>query len=152
MIDDWLDLAEHLARLEPGWPKQASLRRSVATAYYALFHALADMCVDVTVRRNKPWNVIKHVYRSLDHGTARKYFERPATQRELGTSVAKIGSVFILLQEARHRADYDPEPLPYGRREILDFCAQARLAVETIRSLPGETKLVMGVSLIMKAR
>jgi uncharacterized protein (UPF0332 family) len=38
--DDLLELAQHLANLEPTNPRQACLRRSVSTAYYALFHLL----------------------------------------------------------------------------------------------------------------
>src|SRR5258707_15869679 len=38
--DDLLEQAQHLARREPKRPKQASLRRAISTAYYALFHLL----------------------------------------------------------------------------------------------------------------
>jgi hypothetical protein len=38
--NDLLEQARHLANREPKRPKQASLRRAVSTAYYALFHLL----------------------------------------------------------------------------------------------------------------
>ena len=38
--DDLLEQAHHLARREKKKPKQASLRRALSTAYYALFHLL----------------------------------------------------------------------------------------------------------------
>src|ERR1700684_3228614 len=38
--NDLLEQAEHLARREPKRPRQASLRRAVSAAYYALFHFL----------------------------------------------------------------------------------------------------------------
>jgi len=38
--DDLLELAQQLADLHPESPHQASLRRAVSTAYYALFHLL----------------------------------------------------------------------------------------------------------------
>ncbi len=38
--DDLLEQAQPLAQREPKRPRQASLRRSVSTAYYALFHLL----------------------------------------------------------------------------------------------------------------
>lgn len=38
---DLLEQARHLANREPKRPKQASLRRAVSTAYYALFHLLS---------------------------------------------------------------------------------------------------------------
>ena len=43
--DDLLEQAYHLANRESGDPKQASLRRAVSTAYYALFHLLIDEAV-----------------------------------------------------------------------------------------------------------
>ena len=35
-----LEQAQHLVKREPKRPKQASLRRAISTAYYALFHLL----------------------------------------------------------------------------------------------------------------
>jgi hypothetical protein len=43
--DDLLEQAHHLVTREEGEPKQASLRRAVSTAYYALFHLLIDEAV-----------------------------------------------------------------------------------------------------------
>ncbi len=40
--DDLLEQANHLARRERGRPRQASLRRAVSSAYYALFHLLIE--------------------------------------------------------------------------------------------------------------
>ncbi len=40
--DDLLEQAKHLANREPRRPKQASLRRAISAAYYALFHLLVD--------------------------------------------------------------------------------------------------------------
>src|SRR5579863_6321021 len=39
--NDLLEQARHLANREPKRPKQASLRRAVSTAYYAIFHLLS---------------------------------------------------------------------------------------------------------------
>ena len=43
--DDLLEQAYDLAQKELISPKQASLRRAVSTAYYALFHLLIDEAV-----------------------------------------------------------------------------------------------------------
>ena len=43
--DDLLRQALQLVRKEPRNPKQASLRRAVSTAYYALFHLLISEAV-----------------------------------------------------------------------------------------------------------
>src|SRR5260370_506909 len=43
--DDLLKQALHLAKREPKRPRQASLRRAISTAYYALFHLLITEAV-----------------------------------------------------------------------------------------------------------
>jgi hypothetical protein len=43
--EDLLEQAHHLAYREATDPKQASLRRAVSTAYYAVFHLMIDEAV-----------------------------------------------------------------------------------------------------------
>jgi uncharacterized protein (UPF0332 family) len=45
IAEDLLTLAGRLANPEPTEPEQASLRRSISTAYYALFHLLVQAAV-----------------------------------------------------------------------------------------------------------
>jgi hypothetical protein len=42
VASDLLDQAAHLAALERGRPKQASLRRAISSAYYSLFHLILE--------------------------------------------------------------------------------------------------------------
>lgn len=144
---DLLELAEHLSQREAGRPKQVSLRRAVSTAYYAVFHSLAHICAHELIGDSKPWNVYTPIYRLLDHGTAKRYFKRSDT----AAALSPIGNTFILLQEARHAADYDPEP-SFGRHQVRELCAQARFAVDTLGALSPEAKLFLAVGLIGKAR
>ena len=65
---DLLDQASRLAVQEPRRPRQASLRRAVSAAYYALFHLLVDAAtrheVLITVGRVEAtfaaWHRIRH--------------------------------------------------------------------------------------------
>ena len=50
LANDYLEQARHLATRERTRPKQASLRRAVSVAYYALFHLLCDEASNVLVR------------------------------------------------------------------------------------------------------
>ena len=50
--DELLELARELANLHPGHPHQASLRRAVSTAYYALFHLLISEVRQIGSDRN----------------------------------------------------------------------------------------------------
>jgi hypothetical protein len=150
MHDDLLDIASHLAQLDKGKPRQTSLRRAVSSAYYALFHALARLCADELVGFSKPWGVHAPIYRSLDHGRAKDVFKRISSHR--GSGVAIIGQIFILLQERRHAADYDPSPFPFGRAETLDLIEQSRQAIEQISKLPDEDRLFVATQLVARTR
>jgi uncharacterized protein (UPF0332 family) len=50
---DLLEQAEHLVNRDGATPKQASPRRAVSTAYYALFHLLIDEAVN-------HWGIARH--------------------------------------------------------------------------------------------
>lgn len=148
--DDLLDIASHLAQLEKGKPRQTSLRRAVSSAYYALFHALAKLCADKLVGLSKPWDVYTPIYRSLDHGRAKEAFKRISSHR--GSGVAIVGQTFILLQERRHTADYDPSPFPFGRAETLDLIDQSRQAILQISNLTDEDGLFIATQLVARTR
>jgi hypothetical protein len=151
MHDDLLDIADDLARREQaGRPRQASLRRAISTAYYALFHALAYLCANQLVGWSKQWEVVTPIYRTLDHGRAKDAFKRISGQH--GPDVAIIGQTFILLQERRHTADYDPSPFPFGRSETLDLIEQARQAMARISLLTDDERLFVATQLIARTR
>lgn len=152
MSEDLLEIAQHLARRDPSRPKEVSLRRAISSAYYALFHALALLCADQLVGSRRPWQVFTPIYRSLEHGTAKRLLEKNGAARMFGSEVAEIGERFGLLQQWRHAADYDPEPLELGRAETLELVDLARRAVEALRTLPNETKLLLAVHLIARHR
>lgn len=152
MIEDLLILAEELAGREGGRPKQASLRRAVATAYYAVFHALAKMCADQLIGPSKPWEVYTPIYRSLDHGAARKVLREARKTSAFAAEVEAIGLAFLNLYDKRIEADYIPEPFRYSRQDVKDLIQDARSAIASIDGLPDETKLSLAVQFLTKAR
>jgi hypothetical protein len=114
-----LEQARHLAQRERTRPRQASLRRALSTAYYALFHFL----IRETLRQIGP-NLSEdnyyRAYRWFDHGTmsrvARSFLQEivriPNSKDVLVQSNSEaikfIALSFAELQELRHSADYDP--------------------------------------------
>ncbi len=107
--DDLLEQAYHLANLESGDPKQASLRRAVSTACYALFHLLIDEAVG-------NWGVARQrsvLARTFDHGKMKSICEDHVKtfyisgQPISGVQLKNIAHTFVQLQENRHTADYD---------------------------------------------
>jgi hypothetical protein len=149
MHEDLFEIADRLARLDSGRPRQASLRRAVSTAYYAVFHALAYLCSDRLVGWGKSWEFVSPIYRSLDHARAKTVLTSWLPKH--GSDIALIGQTFIELQEKRHIADYDPEPR-HGRAETIDLIDQARTAITRITSLSPEDKLRLATQLIARKR
>ena len=107
--DDLLEQAYHLANREPGEPKQASLRRAVSTAYYALFHLLIDEAVG-------NWGIERQrsiLARTFDHGKMKNVCEEhvknflSSGQPPSALQLKNVAQTFTLLQQQRHIADYD---------------------------------------------
>jgi len=125
-----LEQARHLARREHKRPRQASLRRAVSTAYYALFHLL----VRDSVKQMGPGlneELRNRVYRWFDHGAM--YQVAKAFRQDVETIhnskvilfpknnllVRMTAQHFVDLQELRHSADYDPGAV-FVRTDVLE--------------------------------
>lgn len=148
MIDDLLAIAEELSRRGSGRPRRASLNRAVSTAYYALFHALAELCAKEFVGNYQPWEPFRLLYRSLDHRDARKVFERGA---HASAPVRAVGRTFVQLQSERNKADYDPG-YATSRANARELIERAREAVSTLRALDAVERKLLAALLIAKAR
>ena len=66
--------------------------------------------------------------------------------------IEAIAVTFAALQDARHDADYNPEPFSFSRSGTLDLIDSAEQAIVAIRSLPPEQKLALAVKLVVKSR
>src|SRR5271169_916243 len=106
---DLLEQADHLIDKDGANPKQASLRRAVSTAYYALFHLLIDEAVG-------NWSVVRQrslLARTFDHGKMKNVCENCVKQfygagsPAAGLQLKKVAQTFARLQDRRHIADYD---------------------------------------------
>jgi uncharacterized protein (UPF0332 family) len=115
--NDLLEVAQHLAKLESGNTRQAYLRRSVSTAYYALFHLL----IAEATSNWKHAELRSELGRLFGHGKMKSaskekraeleaYFKKNTVQspelvifRHLHT----VTDVFIQVQQKREEADYD---------------------------------------------
>lgn len=115
--EDLLEQAQFLVRREPNKPKQASLRRAVSTAYYAVFHLLTWEAADQAAPKN-PGGLKIRVTRSLEHNSMKKaaqQFEsgnfpdaiKPLVSSSIPMALVEVARNFILLQDERHAADYD---------------------------------------------
>src|SRR5258708_11232974 len=107
-----LQQAVMLAHKEPRNPKQASLRRAVSTAYYALFHLLISESVANWSRHD----LRTSLGRAFDHAPMKGASNRvlntdtfPFVGQDpvVVTRLRTVATTFVQLQDKRHTADYD---------------------------------------------
>jgi uncharacterized protein (UPF0332 family) len=145
--NDLLEQARHLANREPKRPKQASLRRAVSTAYYALFHLLS-------IETAKNWKRPAErptVARMLDHTpigkvcTAKRdelneYFKtHPAASNRFDVlkHLHLITNTFVLMLQHRHTAAYDSST-KWTRTDALEKIESVEAAFESWREIRDE--------------
>jgi len=124
-----LEQARHLARRERTRPRQASLRRALSTAYYALFHFLIREAVR-QIGHNLSEENFNRAYRWFDHGamyrvargcsqeTVRIPNSKEVLIQDNPRGIQFIAQHFADLQELRHLADYDPGAI-FVRADVL---------------------------------
>jgi hypothetical protein len=138
--EELLRLAGILASADSGRPAWVSRNRAVSTAYYALFHALAAFCARELVGAWRPWLPFRHVYRSLEHGPARRILDIARRDKACDAETKIVADTFIELQELRHGADYDPG-FRISKRELETLLSQVGDAIQRLEQLP-ERKLL----------
>ncbi len=107
--EDLLKQAFLLLNKEPKTPTQASLRRSVSTAYYALFHLLIQ---DASANWNR-LDTRDYLARAFGHKTMKEASTRaenatynPSVPPQVVAKLRSVARAFRELQIQRHLADY----------------------------------------------
>jgi uncharacterized protein (UPF0332 family) len=132
LAQDLLEQAGHLIDKDGANPKQASLRRAVSTAYYALFHLLIDEAVS-------NWAVARHrskLARTFDHGPMRRVcddcvqsFYKAGEPPSL-LPLKDVAETFSELQLMRHTADYD-NSLIWTKADAQEWIREAGIAFKS---------------------
>ncbi|MBW3599365.1 MAG: hypothetical protein KY475_19110 [Planctomycetes bacterium] len=153
MHDNLLAQARRLARLDPSRPKQANLRRAVSSAYYAVFHFLADQACRAAIgahhdqgpyrqvlARAFAHNVMKAACVSFAGGTLKASVAKGLPSGfVVSTEIRHIARTFVNLQEQRHLADYDLSER-FRRSDVLLLVDQAENAVRQFKALPASNE------------
>ena len=145
LASDLLEQAEFLARREKRRPRQASLRRAVSTAYYALFHLLV---ADAASRLVKDQHLQRLVARAFEHGEMRKAAIAFASSNlppylaaiaggAVPQDLIDVASAFVDLQEARHEADYNLAST-FRRTRVQGHVDRVRKAFESWDRVKGQ--------------
>jgi hypothetical protein len=155
---DQLENARLLATHDKRQPRQASLRRAVSTAYYAVFQAICATCADALVDRRSPWEFYTPVFRAPDHyRTAQALLQDVPV---IGAELHRLGFAFRELMAAREWADYNPEPRPnyqegsppFTREEALTLIEAADEALAILERLDEDARLKLAIRLVARTR
>jgi uncharacterized protein (UPF0332 family) len=150
---DLLEQARHLANREPKRPKQASLRRAVSTAYYALFHLLS-------IETAKNWK------RPAERFTLARMLEHIPMSRVCTTKRDELNNYFKtgpppghgldvlrhLHRQHRHTADYNGA-IKWSRTDVLEKIEAVEAAFQSWRAIRDEHEAQnFLVTLLLKER
>jgi uncharacterized protein (UPF0332 family) len=135
--DELLQLAEQLSKSRPPNLTQATFRRAISTAYYSVFHLLAEAAADRVCQQppNGLRDVLqRHIQHAQMKSTAQKfssgYGSLPKQLQTILPSpipppLAAVAKSFASLQDKRHQADYSRSQL-FTRLEASSAVAEAR--------------------------
>jgi len=138
---DLLRQAIYLAAKEPRRPLQASLRRSISTAYYALFHLLIYEATKRLISGSDRVNLRYSLSRAFSHSSMKVVAQNFANNRvsqkisaglnglELQPQLMNVAASFVDLQQARHEADYDVSRR-FTKQETIDLVELSKQAFE----------------------
>ena len=118
-------------------PRQSDLKRSLSTAYYAVFHAMCRNAADTLIgtkgsdRSNPAW---LQAYRAVAHATARNCCKNKTKMKAFPKEIEDFGNVFVSLQVKRESADYDPS-FRVTRSEVLTDIDLAEIAISSLKSV-----------------
>ena len=126
--NDLMEVARTLAESDDARSIQAGLRRAVSTAYYAMFHCLAEAAADLFIgsARSPAWH---RTYRALEHGRARSACQQAQTMPEFPAEIRDFAEAFVIMQVERQKADYALDAHIYERSNVQDQVASAGLAI-----------------------
>ena len=133
---------------------ETDLRRATSTAYYALFHCLAQGCADLLVggpssaRDLAAWT---QTYRALQHTTARQRCNNLARMLHFPIPIQNFGAVFVRMQIQRHDADYNPDS-EFTKQDVIQNINEAENAINGFVRAPIKDRRAFAVYVLLDNR
>jgi len=153
IAEDLLMLAGRLANPAPTEPEQASFRRSISTAYYALFHLLVQEAVQswngsATARFGLERKFEHRTMKDVSNSVWRSSWRGWSTPSPVvPTELEAVAEAFVKLQGARQQADYD-NAKTWESTAVQAQLADARGAFanwENIRTHPAANEYLLSL-------
>lgn len=134
--------------------REANLRRAVSTAYYALFHTLAQNCADTLIgglgadRHEAAW---RQVYRLLEHGLAKDACRNTKLIARFPQGIQHFATHFVLLQEKRHAADYDPSAV-FLKSDVIEAIDASEAVISSFNEVALKDRRAFAAHVLFKTR
>lgn len=148
-----LETAKKLVCNDPGGqpPTPYDCNRAVSTAYYALFHCVAEQAL-LQFASNCSDEYREGIYRCLDHTQIRKRCNKIITaDQNPHENIKAFSETFVEQQELRHLADYD-RITDFSSAEAQLKIANAITAIEGFQQAPLEARADFMAGLLHKNR
>ena len=151
---DLVKTSRDLAQVSRGRPREANLRRAVSTAYYALFHCLAECGANLLVggsgsdRSQPAWN---QTYRALSHGNVRSRCENRNFIARFPIDIQDFANMFVDMQAKRHSADYDPDAT-FSLHDTIQNIDDVENAIIRFNSAPRKDRCAFAVYVLFQRR
>ena len=148
---DWVELLRASRLLATGQPSQEALRRAVSTAYYAMFHALANSNADLIAGARTPSNQANWTatYRSLRHYRAENplhgwphLFSQPLQDFAVVISSAK---------RRREDADYNPD-VEFTQAQVIIWIDRAERAIINFNAASPQERAMVAIATLAGQR
>lgn len=142
---DAVELIAVARLLAAGHPTQEVLRRALSTAYYAMYHTLAQSNADLIIGAQNPANQQNwtSTYRSLQHFRA----ENPlyGWPHLFSLPMRQFGSVTADLKKHRETADYDPNAT-FGQQQVTTWIDRAERAIQDFDREPFQQRSIVAIA------
>ena len=152
--EDLLELARHIVEHRRRKPSQVSLRRALSTAYYALFHALAQNGADELVgktarlRGSEAWQM---AYRGIEHGRANSVFRNGSFMAQFSPAIREFGRIFVVMQTDRQLADYHPHKR-FTKYFVLKRIDNAERMIARFQAAKAADRRALSARILFKTR
>lgn len=135
-----------------GRPQQMQLRKAISAAYYAMFYTLAGSNADTLIGASPQFRNLSawtQTYRALNHGFARGQINRGLA--DFAPVIQDFGNAFAILQEERHKADYDPNA-QFTRADTLHLIDRAEAAIIAFEASDPTERKALAAHVLFRAR
>lgn len=138
----------------PDDPHESHFRRAISTAYYALFHCLAESSANLLAgedpanRSNRAW---RQTYRALNHGAVQNRRNRREFKTEFPQAIQDFAKVFVEIRDKRNSADYDPTE-PFSKSDAEQAIDDAEDAINDFMSIESGERRNFALYLLLPIR